>query len=79
MFTPTRVMQGSADGVAACQSAMQQVLGNLLYNGCLLWLDDVLIYAKTESELVSLVSKLLARVADYGVKLNPAKCDLFLH
>ena len=49
VFTPTRVMQGSADGVAACQSAMQQVLGDLLYNGCLLWLDDVLIYAKTEA------------------------------
>ena len=78
VFTPTRVMQGSADGVAACQSAMQQVLGDLLYNGCLLWLDDVLIYAKTEAELVSLVAKFLARVAEYGVKLNPAKCDLFL-
>ena len=33
IYTPTRVIQGSCDGVAAFQSGMQEILGDLLYNG----------------------------------------------
>ena len=62
---------------AACQSAMQEVLGELLYNGCLLWLDDVLLYADSVEELLSLMEKVFTKLDARGVKLSPTKCDMF--
>jgi reverse transcriptase-like protein len=45
VFTPRRIIQGLADAVFAFQAGMQEVLGDLLYNGVLLWVDDLLGYA----------------------------------
>ncbi|OWY99769.1 hypothetical protein PHMEG_00029176 [Phytophthora megakarya] len=55
IFTPTRVLMGASDSVAYCQSTVQKMFEEFLYNGLLIWLDDLLGYAKTENGLLKLL------------------------
>ncbi|EGZ25707.1 hypothetical protein PHYSODRAFT_435333, partial [Phytophthora sojae] len=45
IYTPTRVMMGGTDSVAYCQSTVQEMFKDLLYNGVLIWLEDILGYS----------------------------------
>lgn len=78
MYTPTRVPMGARDAVAYCQSVVEQIFGDLLYNGVLVWLDDILGYAESEDELMDLLEQVLQRCHQYGLKLHPGKCKFFL-
>ena len=50
------------------------VLQGLLYKILEVYLDDILIYATTEQELVNRVQLVLERFRKYKLKLNPKKC-----
>ncbi|OWY99498.1 LOW QUALITY PROTEIN: Retroelement [Phytophthora megakarya] len=78
MYTPTRVPMGAKDAVAYCQSVVEQIFGDLLYNGVLVWLDDILGYAESEEELMELLEEVLQRCEKFGLKLHPGKCKFFL-
>ena len=43
----------------------------------LLWLDDVLLHAKTIPELLQAIEMLFGMCAEQNIKLHPAKCILF--
>ena len=45
VFTPSRVMQGSTTGSGACQAGLEQILGELLMNGVLAYVDDMLVHS----------------------------------
>ncbi|POM57665.1 Hypothetical protein PHPALM_37794 [Phytophthora palmivora] len=77
MYTPTRVPMGATDAVAYCQGVVEEIFGDLLGNGILVWLDDILGYAESEEELLQLLDQVLARCEAYGLKLHAKKCDFF--
>jgi hypothetical protein len=77
MYTPTRVPMGATDSVAYCQQVVEEIFGDLIGNGILCWLDDILGYAKTQDELMLLLDRVLERCAQYGLKLHAKKCIFF--
>lgn len=76
VFTPTRVIQGCADGTQAFQAMMTEALGDLIETKCLVWLDDVLIYGRTVSELLENLDAVLAAIDSVGFKCSAKKCVL---
>lgn len=44
---------------------------------CIPYLDDILCFGKTFSDHVQELRRVLRVLKDHGVKLRPAKCDLF--
>ncbi|GMF21195.1 unnamed protein product [Phytophthora fragariaefolia] len=77
MYTPTRVPMGATDAVAYCQGVVEEIFGDLLGNGILCWLDDILGYAADTTALMELLDKGLARCEEYGLKLHAKKCRFF--
>ena len=54
------------------------VLVGLIYIICELYIDDILLYAKSEDEFCSNLEQILQRCRQYNIKLNPLKCMLGL-
>ena len=79
VFTPTRVLHGTTNAVVHLQSAMQGVLLSQpqLAESLLVWLDDCLLYSKTEEEHLKYLRMFFQLCRDYNLKLNPLKCRLF--
>ena len=63
VFSSTRLLQGQQDSVFAFQNGMEEVIGpELLYRNVLVWIDDILIFAKSEREYLDVVQKLFRRL-----------------
>jgi hypothetical protein len=77
IFTPTRLVQGTVDGVAVFQSAMMTILADKLHRTVSIWIDDVIIYTLTPEELLAELRAVFSLFKEFGVKLNPNKCTLF--
>ncbi|GMF64571.1 unnamed protein product [Phytophthora lilii] len=56
---------------------MQDVFQDMLYKNLLMWVDDIVIFAKTVEELLDVIRKFSARLREYGLKLNTKKSGLF--
>jgi hypothetical protein len=54
------------------------VLAGLMYVICELYIDDVIIPAKTEDEFIDRVEAVLIRFRKFGITANPDKCDFGL-
>ncbi|GMF19656.1 unnamed protein product [Phytophthora fragariaefolia] len=78
IFTPTRVPQGSTDAALHFQSTVEMALGNLVNKCVIVWIDDLLIFAKTTEELVDAIDAVLQKLDEFGFILNPQKCSLFM-
>ncbi|GMF48372.1 unnamed protein product [Phytophthora fragariaefolia] len=61
IYTPTRAPMGATDSVAYCQGVVDEIFGDLIGDGILAWLDDILGYAENESALLELLDKVLSR------------------
>ena len=78
IYTPTRVPQGAAGSVAYVQASMCHILGSeLLYNHAVPWIDDILLWANSEDELIENMRKLLQRCRQFGLKLHAKKSQLY--
>ncbi|KAG3105674.1 hypothetical protein PI124_g13586 [Phytophthora idaei] len=76
-FTPTRVPQGASDSAVHFQSEMNEVLRNLLFKGVLVWIDDILLYARTAGSFLEDLEKCFSIPRQRRLKLNAHKCKLF--
>jgi len=56
------------------QDMMNHVLSDLLNVGVLAYMDDILVYAKTEEEHDRLVKEVLRRLQENGLAVSPEKC-----
>jgi len=56
------------------QDMMNHVLSDLLDVGVLAYMDDILVYAKTEKEHDRLVKEVLQRLQKNGLAVSPEKC-----
>ncbi len=68
---------GQTDTVAYCHSVGQVIFGELIGHNMLIWLDDIPGFADTEDKLLDTLEQVLFLCEQYGLKLNPSKCDFF--
>ena len=71
----TRLPFGVTGGVPGFSRLMEKVLDGLQYEILVLFLDDILIFAKTFEELLERIEIVLQRLETAGLKLKPNKCS----
>ena len=59
------------------QRLMLNCLGELNLTYCLIYLDDVIIFSKTEEEHLERMRVVFDRFHEHGLKLKPSKCEVF--
>lgn len=57
---------------------MNSVFFELLDNGVLCYLDDILVYSRTVDEHLTILDKVFALLAKHKLYLKEKKCSLFL-
>ncbi len=73
-----RVMPfGLCNAPATFERLMEAVLRGLQWSSCLVYLDDVVVFAKSASEMIDRLDTVLERIETSGLKLKPRKCCLF--
>jgi hypothetical protein len=79
MFCADRVPFGIQVAPAYFQKAMvQEVLVGLVYQTCNVYIDDVIVFAKSPEELVSRLREVFERFRLKNIKIKPKKCQLGL-
>ena len=59
------------------QRLMLNCLGELNLTYCLIYLDDVIIFSKTEEEHLEWMHVVFDQFREHGLKLKPSKCEVF--
>jgi hypothetical protein len=74
-----RVPMGLKGAPSYFQRVMQsEVLQELMYTVCELYIDDVIIFAETEEEMVINLQKVLTRLHEFRITVSPEKCSFGL-
>ena len=68
---------GLCNTPAKFQHLMQNCLGELNLTYALIYLDDVIVYSKTEKEPLLCLRAILEWFMEHGLKLKPSKCNFF--
>ena len=68
---------GLCNALPSFQRLMQNCLGELNLTYCLIYLDDVIVFSKMPEEHLLKMRMVFDRLREYGLKLNPSKCDVF--
>ena len=68
---------GLCNAPATFQHLMQNCLGELNLIYALIYLDDMIVYSKTEEEHLVRLHAMLERFMEHGLKLKPSKCNFF--
>ena len=68
---------GLYNAPATFERLMESVLAGLQWEICLIYLDDIIVYAKTFEETNRNLSKVFDRLAAAGLKLKAKKCNIF--
>ena len=66
---------GLTNAPATFQRLMEQCMGDLHLQKCLIYIDDIVVFSKTLDEHVKRLSEVFARLQSCGLKLKPSKCD----
>ena len=68
---------GATNAPATFQRMMETCLGDLHLNWCLIYLDDIIVFAKTQQEAITRLGTVFQKLREAGLKLQPSKCELF--
>jgi len=75
IFEWTRVPMGLKGAPSYFQHQIAStVLGALMYKTCELYIDDIIVHARTLKELLQNLREVFARLRKHRVYLNPEKC-----
>ena len=77
IYTPRRVPQGCSDAALFFQSTMERCFEPLLYKHLLIWIDDLMLFAKDMDSYLAAMDRLFSLLDDFGFKLSVAKSELF--
>ena len=66
---------GLCNAPAVFQRMMNTIFYDMLDNGVIIYLDDILIYAETEEELTRLTLEVLKRLREHKLFVKPGKCS----
>ena len=79
MYEWTRVAMGTMSAPPYFQRVIAtEVLGGLLHTICELYIDDILVFGSTIEEILVNTEKVLQRLLDCGMTVNPDKCTFGL-
>ena len=76
-FECERMPFGATNAPATFQRMMETCLGDLPLNWCLIYLDDIIVFAKTQQEAITRLGTIFQKLREAGLKLQPSKCELF--
>ena len=68
---------GLCNAPSTFERLMETVLLGLQWKTCLVYLDDIVIFAKNEEEHLQRMEEVFQRLIRAGLKLKPRKCRLF--
>ena len=68
---------GPKNGPGHFQRAITDILGDLVGTKCLVFIDDIMIYAESKEQLFQNLEAVLSRLRKSGMKIGPEKCQLF--
>ena len=68
---------GLCNAPATFERLMELVLAGLRWSVCLVYLDDILVHAKTFDQSIAHLRDVFGRFRAAKLKLNPKKCELF--
>ena len=68
---------GLCNGVATFQRLMEYVLAGLNWQTCLIYIDDIIVFADSFESHVQRLHEVLNKLAENGLKVSPKKCHLF--
>ncbi|XP_036138917.1 uncharacterized protein LOC118644443 [Monomorium pharaonis] len=69
---------GLCNAPATFERVIEKILHGLLYKFCLVYLDDVIIYGKSFSEMLENLGKVFTRLREVNLKVNPKECVVAL-
>ena len=72
-----RMPFGLTNAPATFQRLMESCLGELHLNWCIIYLDDIIIHARTPEEQLERLEGVFERLRKAGLKLKPSKCTFF--
>ena len=73
-FAYLRMPMGLKGAPAAFQRFMTEIFADLMYQGVLVFIDDILIYSSTWEEHLALVDEVLKRLAEHNLQAKVGKC-----
>ena len=62
---------------ATFQCLMQNTLGELNLTYCVIYLDDIIVFSRTEEEHLEHLRVVFERFQEFNLKLKPLKCSFF--
>ena len=68
---------GLCNAPATFQRLMDMLLAGLLWEACLVYIDDVIIMGKDFPSHLSNIAAVFTRLRDAGLKVKPSKCEFF--
>ena len=68
---------GLCNALAMFQHLMQNTLGELNLTYCIIYLDDVIVFSRTEEEHLEQLHVVFKRFHKFNLKLKPSKCSFF--
>jgi len=74
-FEYTRLPFGWKNSPAKFQRFMDNILTDLLEERIIVYIDDICIGGYTKQECENLTFRVLRKLQDYGLKINPDKCE----
>ena len=77
LYECERMPFGLCNAPATFQRLMQNTLGEINFNYCLVYLDDVICFSDTEDEHLKRLRTIFERFRQTGLKLKPSKCKFF--
>ncbi len=77
LFEFTVMPFGLCNAPATFERLMDKVLGGLLWDRCMCYLDDIIVFGETFFKTLANLELVLQRVRSSGLRLKPSKCMLF--
>ena len=79
LYEWNRVAMGLTGAPSYFQKIMcTEVLNGLLYNICEIYLDDIIVFGRTEEEFLTNLEAVMKRLQQKNISLNPNKCKIGL-
>lgn len=77
LYEFTRLPFGLSNSPASFERLMMKILGDLNLISLIVFLDDILVYARDVDEMLDRVDTVLGRLGAANLKIKPSKCHLF--
>ena len=73
----TRMPFGLCNAPAMFQCLMQNTLGELNLTYCIIYLDNIIVFGRTEEEHLEHLRVMFERFWEFNLRLKPSKCSFF--